>query len=116
MKEGKYRLLFKISEQVHTYNCVLNSLCMGGFAQTEGPYWNVLWSAPLKPECLRNYDQYRRINHFPGTFQLGRKDNMYRHISRMIREYGEEYRIVPKTWIFPEDIRRFQKEREDNET
>ncbi len=31
----------------------------------------------------------------------------------MTREFGEEYRIVPKTWIFPEDIRRFTKERED---
>jgi hypothetical protein len=31
----------------------------------------------------------------------------------MIREFGEEYRIVPKTWIFPEDISRFTKERQD---
>jgi len=113
MKEGKHRLRYKISDQVHTYNVVINSLCMGGFAQTEGALWNVLWSAPLKPECLRNYDKFKKCNHFPGTFQLGRKDNMYRHVSKMIREFGEEYRIVPKTWIFPEDLRRFQKERED---
>ena len=39
---------------------------------------------------------------------------MYRHVSKMTREFGEEYRIVPKTWIFPEDIRRFSKEREDS--
>jgi hypothetical protein len=32
MKEGKYKLRFKISEQVHTYNVVVNSLCMAGFA------------------------------------------------------------------------------------
>lgn len=113
MKEGKHRLRFKISDQVHTYNVVVNSLCHSGFAQTEGSLWNVLWSAPLKPECLRAYDKFKKCNHFPGTFQFGRKDNMYRHVSRMIREFGEEYRIVPKTWIFPEDLRRFQKERED---
>ena len=68
MKEGKYKLKFKISDQVHTYNVVVNSLCMAGFTQTEGSSWNVIWSAPLKPECMRDYDQYRHCNHFPGTF------------------------------------------------
>ena len=33
----------------------------------------------------------------------------------MTREFGDEYRLVPKTWILPEDYRRFQKEREDTE-
>ena len=33
----------------------------------------------------------------------------------MIRDFGEDYKIVPKTWILPEDLRRFQKEREDTE-
>jgi hypothetical protein len=32
---------------------------------------------------------------------------MYRNVSKMIREFGEEYKIVPDTWIFPEDLRRF---------
>jgi len=40
---------------------------------------------------------------------------MYRHVSKMTREFGDEYRLVPKTWILPEDYRRFQKEREDTE-
>jgi hypothetical protein len=69
--------------------------------------WNILWSLPLKPEILRNYDIYKRCNHFPGTFQLGRKDNLYRNVFKMIRDFGDEYRIVPKTWILPEDLRRF---------
>ena len=74
-----------------------------------------MWSAPLKPETLRTYDRYRHCNHFPGTFQLGRKDSMYRNIYKMIREHGEEYKIVPKTWILPEDYSKFKKEREDTE-
>jgi hypothetical protein len=86
---------------------VVNSLCKSGFYQTEGNMWNVLWSAPLKPETLRRLDKYRHCNHFPGTFQLGRKDSMYKNISKMIREYGEEYRIVPKTYVLPEDYRKF---------
>jgi hypothetical protein len=32
---------------------------------------------------------------------------MYKNISKMIREHGEEYRIVPKTYVLPEDYRKF---------
>jgi hypothetical protein len=66
-----------------------------------------MWSVPLKPETLRRLDKYRHCNHFPGTFQLGRKDSMYRNISKMIREFGDDYRIVPKTYILPDDYRKF---------
>jgi len=88
---------------------------MAGFYQTDGSAWNLIWSAPLKPESLRDYDKYKRCNHFPGTFQLGRKDNLWRNISKMIRDYGPEYKICPKTWILQEDYKRFQKERENTE-
>ena len=113
MKQNKFKMKFKIADSVHVYNCVVNSLCWAGFQQTDGSNWNVMWSAPLKPETLRNYDMYKHNNHFPGTWQLGRKDLMYRNIFAQIREFGEEYNIVPKTWILPYDIRLFLKERED---
>ena len=38
---------------------------------------------------------------------------MYRNISAQMREFGEEYTIVPKTWLLPYDLRIFQKEREE---
>jgi tubulin polyglutamylase TTLL4 len=75
----------------------------------------MLWSAPLKPETLRNFDMYKHCNHFAGTWQLGRKDLMYRNIAAQIREFGEEYNIVPKTWILPHDLRSFQEERKESE-
>ena len=107
MKQNKFKMKYKIADSVHTYNCVTNSLCWAGFMQTDGSQWNVMWSAPLKPETLRNYDMYKHNNHFPGTWQLGRKDLMYRNIFAQMREFGEEYQIVPKTWILPYDIRLF---------
>lgn len=81
MRENKFKLKFKVTESVNTYNCVVNSLSYAGFVQTEGTSWNLLWSNPLKPETLRNYDMYKHVNHFAGTWQLGRKDLMYRNIS-----------------------------------
>ena len=115
MKDNKFSLKFKVADRVHTYNCVVNSLTFAGFTQTESTNWNVMWSAPLKPETLRNYDMYKHCNHFPGTWQLGRKDLMYRNIASCIREHGDDYNIVPKTWILPYDIGIFRKEREESE-
>ena len=58
---------------------------------------------------------YKHCNHYAGTWQLGRKDLMYRNIAAMIREFGEDYNIVPKTWILPHDLRAFNEERKEHE-
>ena len=31
MRENRFKLKFKVSENVHTYNCVVNTLCFSGF-------------------------------------------------------------------------------------
>ena len=103
MKEGKFKLKFKISDNVHTYNSVTHALMYAGFCQTEGTNWNVLWSAPLKAENLRYFDEFKHCNHFAGTWNLGRKDYMYRHISSLQREFGDDFSFCPKTWILPYD-------------
>jgi hypothetical protein len=81
---SNFKLKFKISDHVYTYNCVVNALKAAGFTQTNGKEWNLLWSAPLKAENLRNFNQFQRCNHFPAAWQLGRKDNLWRNISRFV--------------------------------
>lgn len=49
-----------------------------GFEVTTGPRWDVLWGAPLKAEQLARLSAYQRHNHFPTTWQLGRKDHLYK--------------------------------------
>jgi tubulin polyglutamylase TTLL4 len=44
--------------------------------------------------------------------QIGRKDNMWRNIFRLKRKHGKDYDICPKTYIFPEDTKRFKQDRE----
>jgi hypothetical protein len=114
------KLKFKITDSVCTYNCVVSALKAAGFVQTEGKNWNVLWSAPLQPEVLRNFNKYQRCNHFPNTWQLGRKDNLWKNVNRyslfyspsMRRKFGEEYEICPQTYLMPEDHKRLTAERE----
>ena len=40
------------------------------------------WGLPPKPEEYAAFRPYQRCNHFPGTWELGRKDNLYRCTAR----------------------------------
>lgn len=82
--QGDFKLKFKMTDNVCVYNCVLSALKTAGFTQTEGKNWNLLWSAPLQPEVLKNFSKYQRCNHFPSTWELGHKDNLWKNVSRYI--------------------------------
>jgi hypothetical protein len=103
---------FKITESTHTYNCVVNSLKMAGFSQSAGQKWNVLWTGMIRPNRVKHVNEFQRINHFAGSWSLGRKDNMWRNIQRMRRLHGKAFDICPQTYIFPEDYKRWTIDRE----
>lgn len=45
-----------------------------------------------------------QINHFPGTFQLGRKDRLWHNLSKMFSRFGKkEFGFFPQTFILPAD-------------
>ena len=63
--EGK-RMYFKISDSVHTYNCLVNALAHAGFTQVSNSMYNIKISGVPKPKLLRKFNQYQKTNHFPG--------------------------------------------------
>jgi hypothetical protein len=77
------------------YNAVVNSFKNAGFKMTAMGGWNALWCGYIKAEFLRGLESYQKLNHFPGTYEVGRKDNMWRNISRMKRLFGNDFNIAP---------------------
>lgn len=107
---------FRINDSTHIYNAVVNSFKYAGFQMIENSnYWNVLWSGYTKPEDIRELNKYQKVNHYPGSIQLGRKDLLWKNMSRMKQKHGREYDITPTTYLFPEDYDRFLAEREQEE-
>lgn len=46
------------------------------------------------------------MNHFPGTFQIGRKDRLWRNLQKLSNKYGiDEFGIMPKTYVLPHDMK-----------
>ena len=106
---------FSVSETTCVYKCVCKVLKYAGFRVARGSRWNLLWTGANKGDVVSPLDIFQKTNHFPGIFQIGRKDNLCRNINRLKRIHGREYNICPLTYVLPEDLQRFTKDRESRE-
>lgn len=91
---GSKQLIFKIAESTNIYNSVVNSCKNAGmYLVDSGKDWNILFTGYIRSEALREVHKYQRINHFPCSYELGRKDRMWKNVSRMKRKFGADYNI-----------------------
>ena len=37
----------------------------------------------MKSDMFKNVKEYQKVNHYPGSFQIGRKDRLWRNMFRM---------------------------------
>lgn len=101
---------YKLCKKAHTYNCAVNSFKFAGFERTSTARYNVLIGGVPRRGRITQLRKYQKYNHFAGSWQLGRKDNLYRCVNKCRRTYGADYNICPYTFILPEDYKRFKLE------
>ena len=54
-------------------------------------------------------NQYQRVNHFPNSFEITRKDRLCANIVRMQGRYGKNaFNIAPETYSLPGELGEFQ--------
>jgi len=60
-----------------------------GFIKCEGGSdWNILFDVSgTHTKLLEGMNRYQKINHFPGCWNLGRKDYMWKHLNKMRRSF-----------------------------
>jgi tubulin polyglutamylase TTLL6/13 len=47
---------------------------------------------------------YQKINHFPGSFQLGNKHFLAKNINKIKKQFPQDYKFFPDTWLLPDDF------------
>jgi len=58
-----------------------------------------------------------QFNHFPGSFQLGRKDRLWRNLSRLLSVYGKkDFGFFPQTFVLPADLANLKSAWEETST
>lgn len=80
-----------------------------GFTATDSHDWNVLWVGSSAQSYLyEGLNEFQKINHFPNSFELTRKDKMHLNISLMVNTHGkEDYDFVPETFLIPDQYNDF---------
>jgi len=57
--------------------------------------------------------KYQKLNHFPYSYYLGRKDQLYRNYQVQEDLFPGDYNFMPKTYIFPKDAEKFKQARDN---
>ncbi|XP_069391426.1 tubulin polyglutamylase TTLL5 isoform X2 [Paralichthys olivaceus] len=105
----RYNLAFKI---VRTESRLVRGLLTNhGFREVHPNCndFNLMWTGShLKPYILRSLQDFQRVNHFPRSYELTRKDRLYKNIQRMQQTHGfKNFHIVPQTFVLPSEYQEF---------
>lgn len=66
--------------------------------------WTGQWGKHMKSFVFKTLKDFQKLNHFPGTFQIGRKDRLWKNLYRLMVRFGKkEFGFIPKTYILPQD-------------
>uniref|UniRef100_A0A8C6LYK1 Tubulin--tyrosine ligase-like protein 5 n=1 Tax=Nothobranchius furzeri TaxID=105023 RepID=A0A8C6LYK1_NOTFU len=106
----RFNMAFKI---VRTESrLVRRILASHGFSEVHSNSndFNLMWTGShLKPYVLRSLQDYQKVNHFPRSYELTRKDRLYKNIQRMQQTHGfKNFHIIPQTFVLPSENQEFR--------
>lgn len=109
------RRLLKWKMSTVTPNIVKHAISRSHFKVTKKSHdWLGCWGHHMKSPGFKAIGEHQKLNHFPGTFQIGRKDRLWRNLSRMQVRFGkQEFSFFPRTFVLPQDIKLLRKAWED---
>ena len=52
--------------------------------------WSICWaSSNIKMQVYQSLTRHQKVNHFPKSTEMTRKDCMYRHLARLRETHGK---------------------------
>ncbi|KAJ8383942.1 hypothetical protein AAFF_G00213110 [Aldrovandia affinis] len=111
MLPEEQRALLKWKMSSVTPNVVKHTVARSHFKVTKKNYdWLGCWGHHMKSPGFRTIREYQKLNHFPGSFQIGRKDRLWRNLSKMQVRFGRlEFSFFPRSFVLPQDIKLLRK-------
>ena len=110
--DEKENLLYKASWVRRCIRDVFHPAQLSLCGDNKSDDWICAWTNHLPEETIRDLKYYQRVNHFPGTWCIGRKDNLLRSLRRA-RKYSfksgrkpqNAFDFHPTTYILPEQYK-----------
>ncbi len=74
-----------------------------GFFEATNNEGLILWNiGVVQPSTYQSMGAYQKINHFPKSFEITRKDLMLQNLSKMKFKHAAHYNFYPQTYILPQ--------------
>ena len=106
-------LLFRSDKNI---NCITGAFKRTGFRRlVKGNSFNVYWGHHLKEKGFSKLGPSQHVNHFPGSYGIGRKDYLWKNLSRQLRQHGKAYDFCAKSYLLPRDRELFERDYEEGE-
>ena len=85
---------------------IISTLKDNGFNQTSSSKnWILHWQVGrCKAQLYTGLQSHQKVNRFPMSYEITRKDKMNRNISQMALKFGKSYNFVPKTYLLPQEL------------
>jgi tubulin polyglutamylase TTLL6/13 len=87
---------------------LLPTLCHGylqlgffGKQDQQGDLFLIWMDSYVSEEFVKRLRGYQKVNHFPNSCQLGRKDLLANNLNAMQVVAPGEYAFFPRTWVLP---------------
>ncbi|KAM9487011.1 tubulin monoglutamylase TTLL4 isoform 1-T2 [Clarias gariepinus] len=105
------RSLLKWKISTVTPNIVKHTITRSHFKVTKKNHdWLGCWGHHMKSPGFKAIREYQKLNHFPGSFQIGRKDRLWRNLSKMQTRFGKrEFGFFPRSFVLPQDMKLLKK-------
>ena len=96
----------------HTHYDVIKEVAKFNFeyhlTKRENANWDIAWfDGPITIKLLQSMQPYQRTNHFPGIYNLAKKNMLGRHLMRMASVFPEDFAFFPHTYVLPADFKEF---------
>eukprot|EP00826_Nyctotherus_ovalis_P002152 TRINITY_DN10406_c0_g1_i4.p1 TRINITY_DN10406_c0_g1~~TRINITY_DN10406_c0_g1_i4.p1 ORF type:complete len:788 (-),score=142.32 TRINITY_DN10406_c0_g1_i4:197-2560(-) len=89
----------------HIVHCVLEANGL----QPSDKSWSLLWSNnSFKMYMYKELNEYQRVNHFPGSYEMTRKDRLCENVVQRQQKYGKAlFDVIPDTYTLPDEFADF---------
>ena len=79
--------------------------------------WDIFWAdSGMTPGFLVSLSNTQRVNHFLGMYNICRKSTLGMHLKRFQKEFPDDFKFFPQTWIYPaefHDIQEYTKKKQN---
>jgi tubulin polyglutamylase TTLL5 len=82
---------------------------LNGLVSTDRHDWDTLWTHTTgKSYFYERLSSEQKVNHFPVSIELTRKDNLAINIRKMQNKHIKSYfNFIPETFVMPHDFNTF---------